>query len=490
MMDLSNFYGNLYAKDKPVFKIGCLIGALFIVNYLGFKSDSSGAGTPIAFVVLEIALLALDPLYGFLFALTVHIDIMSCLVFNYIGPLSLLSMFYVFFINGKLFKEILDDKKVKILVYISFALGAYVALINIGLISGFTKANYVVNMGFIFGFLVILPAYYFTINRPRDFFTAIVVINVIFILLFYMDVIMGTHLFKLDSSLHSQESTMERLAGYNVRQFAVFFFYLLPAIMLAPNLKTIPRYVFLFIGIFSFLVLVLAFYRLAMFYTIMGMLLSFWFIRKYADVTKLWKYLLLLIVFGVIVVLFFGKYIVEMKKIISITIDYFNGTGQDVSSDARFGTQKIFLTNLFYSSPFLGIGLVEMVKYYQFDLWGFVDFPFLGTLAAFGIIGMSLYYIKFYFMLSGTKRGLSHVDLSREDPFLVYFYFALKAYLISLITFRLIYVSWEFTYDYMQAELGLFAGVFLALHRVLAASDEEDVESEENENEEAAQIAL
>ena len=179
-----------------------------------------------------------------------------------------------------------------------------------------------------------------------------------------------------------------------------------------------------------------------------------------------------------------------MKKIISITIDYFNGTGQDVSSDARFGTQKIFLTNLFYSSPFLGIGLVEMVKYYQFDLWGFVDFPFLGTLAAFGIIGMSLYYIKFYFMLSGTKRGLSHVDLSQEDPFLVYFYFALKAYLISLITFRLIYVSWEFTYDYMQAELGLFAGVFLALHRVLAASPEEDTETEENENEEAAQIAL
>lgn len=487
MMDLSLFYTNLYSKDKPIFKIGCLLGALVIVNYLGIKSESAGASAPIAFIILEIAMIALDPFYGFLFALTVHMDLISCLDYNYIGPLSFISMYYIFFIDSKLFKEVLENKRIKSLFRISLILGAYLAIINIGYLSGFTKENYVVGFGFCTGFLVIIPAYYYTLTRPREFLIGIVVVNVIFILLYFMDVIKGTHLFKLDSSLHSAESTMERLAGYNVRQCAIFFFYLLPAIMLVPGLNTFRRYLLLFVGVFSFLVLVLAFYRLAMFYSIMGMLLSFVFIKKYADTSKLWKYLLIFVAMGVIVVLFFSKYIVEMQKIISITVDYLTGKGQDVSSDARFGTQKLFLSNLFYSSPIIGIGLIEITKLYQLDMWGFVDFPFLGTLAAFGVVGMFLYYFKFYYILSGTRKEMRQVDLKEEDPFLVYFYLTMKAYIITLITFRLIYISWEFTYDYMQGEFGLFAGVFLALHSVLTSGTSEQVETEEQQE---AQIAL
>ena len=487
MMDISIFYTNLYSKDKPIFKISCLLGALFIINYLGMKSESAGPIAPLSFIVLVVAMIALDPFYGFLFAVIVHVDIMSCLSYNYIGPMSFLSMFYVFIINSKLLKEVLHNKRVKNLVNISLILGAYIAFINIGYISGFTKENYVVGFGAITGFLVIIPAYYFTLTRPREFFIAIVVVDVLFVLLYFMDVVKGTHLFKLDSSLHSAESTMERLSGYNVRQCALFFFYLLPAIMLVPNLKTIQRYLLLFIGIFSFLVLVLAFYRLAMFYSIMGMLLSFVFIRKYADTSKLWKYLIIFVVMGVVVVLFFSKYIVEMQKIISITVDYFTGKGQDVSSDARFGTQKAYLTDLFYNSPVIGFGLIEITRLYLVDMWGFVDFPFLGTLAAFGVIGMSLYYFKFYYLLFGTKKELSQINLHQEDPFLVYFYLTMKAFIITLITFRLIYISWEFTYDYMQGEFGLFAGIFLALHNVLSSGNLVEAETAEQEE---AQIAL
>ena len=115
MLDLSTFYGNLYAKDKPYFKVGFLVVSIMIVNFLGIKIGGAGGGSgpAAAFILLEIALIILDPLYAFVFAFVIHVDIIACLSFSYVPIISLFSMFYIFLVTKGLFQEILNNKKIK-----------------------------------------------------------------------------------------------------------------------------------------------------------------------------------------------------------------------------------------------------------------------------------------------------------------------------------------------------------------------------------------
>ena len=67
------------------------------------------------------------------------------------------------------------------------------------------------------------------------------------------------------------------------------------------------------------------------------------------------------------------------------------------------------------------------------------------------------------------------------DPFIFFLYSTLRAYFITMVTFRFFYISWEITFDYQQAEFGLFAGVFLGLHYFLKQAE---YETEEEQNKE------
>lgn len=489
MIDLSSFYGNLFAKDKPLFKIGFLIFAIIIVNYLGIKGGrvAGASSAPVAaFIVLELLLILIDPLYAFVFAFVIHVDIIACLSFSYVPIASLLSMFYIFFVKKGLMQEILQNRKIKLLIISCLILGIYLIFINIGLKSGFSKENFLVGFGYIFGFFTILPAYYFTVSRPKDMFQALAIVAACCLLAYFLDLSKKWGIFKLDVYFHLDDSTMERLAGYDIRQFMLFFTFLIPAVVISKTIKNLHKLILLFVGIFSYLVLVLAFYRLAMFYVGMGAILSFFFIKKYADTKNIFKYLVAgaILLFGAS--LFFGNYFTEINKIINITVNYFSGKGGDNSADTRFEGQLPILKNLFFSSPLTGIGVIEIQKWYRLDMMGFVDFPVLGSLTAFGIAGMFIYYLKYLIILTKGKINLYNVDLEEDDQFTVYLYLTLKAYIITMITFRFFYISWEFTFDYMQAEFGLVAGAFLALQYILKEKsmleDEEEIENEETEH--------
>ena len=491
MMDLSLFYSNLYNKEKPVFKIGILLFAIMIVNYLGLKSGGVGigAGPILSFIFFEIILIIIDPLYAFVYAFVVHVDIIACLSYSYVPVVSLFSMFYIFFINKGLLQEILRNPKIKMLISLGFILGIYLVVVNIGLKSGFNRENFIIGFGYIFGFFAILPAYYFSIKRPKDLFQSLTIVAACCLLLYFLDLSKKWGIFKLDIYLHLEDSTMERMAGYDIRQFMIFFSYLIPAAILAKKVKNLHKLILLFVGVFSYLILVLAFYRLAMFYVGMGLILSFIFIRKYADTRNLFKYLIagLILIIGASLV--FGNYFKEINNIIGITFDYFNGKGGDDSADARFEKQLPILKDLFYSNPLTGVGVIEIQRWYKVNMMGFVDFPVLGTLAAYGIVGMFIYYLKYIIILTKNKIDLYSVDLDDVDQFPAYLYLTIKAYIITMITFRFFYISWEFTFDYMQAEFGLLTGAYFALQDVLKDKASQ-LNGEEYENEDVSNLNL
>ena len=73
------------------------------------------------------------------------------------------------------------------------------------------------------------------------------------------------------------------------------------------------------------------------------------------------------------------------------------------------------------------------------------------------------------------------MELNNHDPFIFYLNLTLRAYIVTMITFRFFYISWEFTFDYQQAEFGLFTGVFLALNNILSQEAQQEHYSENEE---------
>jgi len=473
-MELVEFYENLNNKKLPILQLLFFLVCVVLINYIGIYKNFAPSLSYLVIVFFASLLFLLNPLYSFLLLYMVYIDIMGCFGTTGAKLLVISCMLFVFLIDAKSFK-ILNDKKLKIIVSLAIFFGLYVLLFNIGLKSGLTSLNLTQNFGYMFGFITIIPAYYFTIKQPKTFFISIVIVAGAFVATYFFSLIKGLDLFKLSGGDRGTGANIERLAGYDVRQFAIFFFYLIPASALADKLKIFYKIVLISIGIGCFIVLVLAFYRLAMFYVSMGTLLSFLFIRKYAPSVNLLKIFFYIIIFFISVNFLFGDYIKEVNNLFSATIDYFLGKGTDTSADERAGYQMPIVIKLFYDNWWTGFGLIEMREYMKLGMMGFVDMPFIGTLATFGFGGMCLYYLKYFFLLAKSKIEYSSIAnyLNTKPVFVYYFYLTLKAYLISMITFRLFYISWELTFESMQGEFGMFAGVFLALNHVFKNYDEE-----------------
>ncbi|WP_394774712.1 hypothetical protein [Flavobacterium sp.] len=481
-MSIYNGDNDLDTETIPVFGLVALLGSLFILNYISMKMGSSAGSIPLAvFITLLVGLFFLNPVYCFVFCIVMHVDVMSCFGYNWAKLLTLACMFIVFVKDGKSLFLLFNDKKVKTLIFMGFIFGLYLLLINIGYKAELNAKSILGNIGYMIGFLTIIPAYYFTLKQPKKLLMSFALVAAAFLSVYYISLIMDLDLFRLKSYDRDTGANIDRLAGYDLRQFIIFFSYLLPAAALSTRLKNTSKYLLILIGIFSYVVLILAFYRLAMFYVTMGAFLSFFLIRKYVEALNLFKYLFLLISVVFLSSIFFGEYLTEIQNLFSNTVAYFSGNATDSSADTRFDFQFPIMTKLFFDNFWTGIGLTEIKGMQAFGMFGFVDMPFIGTLTAFGVIGMFLYYIKFFVLLSGTKKNLDGIDLDNHDPFIFFLYSTLKAYFITMVTFRFFYISWELSFDYQQAEFGLFAGVFLGLHYFLKQAE---YETEEEQNKE------
>ncbi|MEP7108275.1 MAG: hypothetical protein ABI760_09830 [Ferruginibacter sp.] len=482
-MSIYNIESDLDSETNPFFGLLVLLGSLFIVNYFAIKGGSSSGSSLLAIFLLLLAVLYfINPVYSFVFCLALHVDLISCFNYNWVKFMTFAGMYLVFVKNASSLFLLFEDKKLKALFFLGFIFGLYIVLISIGLKSTLSTENILGNFGFMFGFLTILPAYYLTLRYPKKLFISLSLVAASFLVVYFLDIMLGFGLFELGNYERGTGASIDRLAGYDIRQSVIFFTYLIPAVALAANIKNIYKYFLMFIGIFSYIVLILAFYRLAMFYVAMGTILSFVFIRRYADTRNIIKYIVLFIIFLFVAGFFFGDYLTEIQNLFTATVDYFSGKSQDSSADARFAYQLPILTGFINDNWWTGIGIVDIKGMQEFGMFGFVDFPLLGTMAAFGFLGMFLYYLKFIFLLSGNRKHRYDMSIPviNEYPFVLYLCLTLKAYLISMITFRMIYISWELTFDFQQAEFGLLAGGFLALERMIKESNYENKEFSEN----------
>jgi len=122
------------------------------------------------------------------------------------------------------------------------------------------------------------------------------------------------------------------------------------------------------------------------------------------------------------------------------------------------------------NNPFFGTGFIQAWFenfFNKYDL-GLTDIPLTSTLAMYGIIGMLIYYFRFYIIYKNIIHIFKYIKQFKIIMIDFYIFeivtlFALSAYFISMIAFRLFYISWELTIGEKQIEFGLFLGIFFAL---------------------------
>ena len=211
-------------------------------------------------------------------------------------------------------------------------------------------------------------------------------------------------------------------------------------------------------------VLYISMVRLELFYTLLTLCyVTYLFIRyRYLSITS-FAFQILLPTFACIYI-FFNTEIYNFLSVLEFTLGGIAGNIVDSSYDIRFMEELPFLLYKLSENPFFGSGFGNLIMEEQkmIGLYAFVDVPFFGSLAAYGVIGMFVYYLKVIYLIS-LKPKVIILEKSTETFLLL---LSIWVYFLGSILFRLYHISFELVFDYRQVEFGFFVGLFMALHRI------------------------
>jgi len=317
----------------------------------------------------------------------------------------------------------------------------------------------------LFGFLFFLPAYFFSTKYTKDLFKLIAITAFCFLIVYYLNLFFKLNIFLVRESETTIDSKLNRLMGYDLRQFVILFIYIIPAVYFLKVNSILFKLAIIGLGLAAFFVLVFAVYRLAIFYNFCGLVLSFCLIIRYQNRRKILNLIFLILSIVLFIILIFDQYIIEFQNLFLNSLNYFSGKVEDSSADTRFLEQMPLLLKEINENIILGCGVVKSNNFTKSDIFAFVDIPLVGSIATYGILGILIYFLRFFFILkTNVHFSVSNVKSFNEtNRFILYLHNSLKAYLITMITFRLFYINWELSFDWLQPEYGLIVGVFLSL---------------------------
>ena len=420
------------------------------------------------FTVTYVFLFFRDSICAFIFAYIYHLNITQSDFFSWAPVVSLIAMFLSLF-NYKIpWGLLLKYKPLKSLLLVSIFFALYVLVFNL-LNKGTNFMDAVRNIGYYAGFLAFIPAYFLTLYNRESLFKKFTIIAFSFLTIYFISLFLGLQWINVFSGERGGDFEIKRYI-YDARQFLVFYTYFIPAVFFINYQQKSTKTALIMVGILAYSIIVFALFRLAMVYVILGAATTFLLVaRKISSLSQIISRTSFIVFFGIIILSLLGSVFSEYIKIFQWSLDSFSSNSSDDSANIRFLIQIPLMLEMFFENSFFGAGLQKLLDAAAEGMFGYVDVPILGTLTAFGIIGMLLYYSRFLFILSAGKsynyvQDKSYILKNKPEYF---FILALKAYFITMITYRIFYISWELTSYYMQAEFGLFVGVYFALNHIL-----------------------
>jgi hypothetical protein len=446
-----------------------MTAGLSLLYFASIVNLSSFVGAAL-FIIFYLILLLKSETQAFLFSFFLCIDVTGTFNGYIIGGslITIIGMFFVLTKTSGVYFHLSRDIKFRRVLIISAIFSCYFLFVSIIMKTGKISVSeiMVIYIKYILGFLVIIPAYILTIRNRKEMITSIVVIAILFLIVYFINIVMGGSLFVLEESIRSSISDLTRVGSADLRQTFIFFTFFLPVTLVLSNKSRFKILIIQIIGVLSFAILVIGFLRLALFYVVLGTILTAQFISYYSKFTRVIKIIFAFIVIISAFFIAFPKISNEYFLITEWSFGAMRGQENDSSYDIRFLIEAPFLIKEFIKNIWTGSGIEELlIQQKKIGYFAMQDVPILGTLAAYGILGMVLYYLKFYFLL--INSGIKKIKITQNNEVDIYIYLTIKAYLITMISFRLFYISWELTYDYQQVELGLFCGIYLALRNII-----------------------
>jgi hypothetical protein len=320
----------------------------------------------------------------------------------------------------------------------------------------------------IFGIYLLIPTYIIIRLEADLFLTTVVNLAIIFAMMVLISVYTPYKFINFSTEERISGSGAMRMMLQNAELFKLIIFIAVGIYFISFSRK----YFTILAGLLTFAIPVIGMYRLEMTYTICTMLIVIYFIFRYYN-ANLFKFTNL--IFSLVGILMI--FLIVFPSFAEGLYNTFVTTFSELRGDTAQGTTQtrtiIELPNqllLIQFNPFSGVGFRnEWWMNYDNNMdWGLSDIPITATLAMYGIVGMGIYYSRFFIIIRDVFRTNKFISrniflLNPLDDLKLITIFSLGAYFITMISFRFFYISWELSLIRLQAEFGIYIGLFYGL---------------------------
>ena len=409
------------------------------------------------------------------FGLDIHFLRLSD-IFFYLGFLCLFS---------PKIKQIPLDNRIKKLLPVLYFFSIYQIIVSIILKLDSSTLFEIIKYGeqfkfLIFGVYILIPAYKIAQENFKLFINNIIILALIFASVYLISFYTDLKIVDFTTEVRFRGSNIYRNTIQNTEIFKLIIYFAIAAYLI---LKSRDNRIVYITGILTAVIPVIGLYRLEMFYIGMTILLVFFLVIKNIGFpySKVWNLSFYLVILLLCVFLFFPIIVHWLSDTYHTTVQEFFGRSNQRLSQTRTIIELPKQLNLIRNNPLWGIGFRPewFTNYHNYRDWGLSDIPLTSTLAMYGIIGMIIYYSRFYLIFRAARNVHMFIRTNRESVLSDFkietvAIISLSAYFITMVTFRLFYIGWELTLARLQPEFGVFIGIYYSLINSLTSNTNYD----------------
>lgn len=449
---------------------------LLVLSYLMITLATAGAGKTGGSMLIMIFILFfgvflyfVKPSLSFVFFLIPIIEPTGSLKYVSVQTLFLLLSFSSVFLKFPTYlKLIRSDKYLKRMLLASFFFMMYqfIAFMDSGG-AGFLK-NVLSNVRQIFGIWLIIPAYYFVITDRKNFFLSILIISLITYIFYYISYLKIYQIIDIVEANRGMDSDIVRAKTRDFCYIIKIIGYFLPVLFLVKFKPANIRLLMLIISILAYGVLFTALLRLDTAYTLLGGILCFLFIKKKYGIKIKISNLLGVTFSLLIIVLVFNEQFLNVFNTFSGTFQAMSGNTNDSSMTFRKEFELPILGSYILANPIFGIGnnAVILDSFNKYDFWA-NDLALLGSVAIYGMLGISIYLIRFFVLFRTFKLNSIPSYIYENYKIETILYYGLVAFFIAQLCFKVYLTFAELLSNETFAEFGVLFGVYFGLRKFL-----------------------
>lgn len=322
----------------------------------------------------------------------------------------------------------------------------------------------------IFGVFFAVPTYYAIQDYSKEIYKSIVFVTFVIIAFYYITLFSGINLIEIVSEARGLGIEVLRRS---IRQYG-FMLIVIPLAIMAIFVKTqIANKKMLIIGaVGMFIAELLTLTRISIVSLVGTVFITIVIINKYfgVKISRAVFRSLGFVFIGLLITLYvFPNVLSSVFKVYEMTFLEVIGKLPRGTSDSRSTIEYARMAPLLVDHFWLGTGCLKdyFSSYRTIYELGLADFPLLGNLAMYGILGFSLYLLRYVYIFKRIRIFLKeHNAKSLLDSLsnyeLLLFFWGVIAFM-ALIFAQFIYFSKDLVYNWFSIDKGFMIGVIYGL---------------------------